>query len=75
MQVTVGIITVVQEGRFRLASEDGRSLLLTLAAAAPHEPQDVQALQAEGVRVGVVHEDAPGRASGVAHEIRPEPAP
>ena len=41
MQHASGIITVVQEGRFRLATEDGRSLLFTLDHRAPLEPQDL----------------------------------
>ncbi len=74
MQTECGIITVVQEGRFRLASDDGRSLLFMLDASARVEPQDLPALL-HGPRVRVAHVAAPGRHARVARDIRPAAAP
>ena len=64
-----GIITVVQEGRFRLSSDDGRSILFTLASDASLEPQDLPPLLA-GPRVEVLYAEARGRKALTAHDIR-----
>lgn len=66
-----GIVTVVQEGRFRLATDDGRSILFTLDASATIEPQDLPDLLARG-RVGVAYSTPTGRKALVAHGIRME---
>jgi hypothetical protein len=64
-----GIITVVQEGRFRLASDDGRSLLFTLAHGAPVEPQDLPAL-AGNRRVEIEYSRPQGLKALTAHDLR-----
>lgn len=69
MRYEIGIITVVQEGRFRLSSDDGRSLLFTLDRHAPLEPQDLPAL-AGSVRVAVACTPSPGLKALTAHDIR-----
>lgn len=63
-----GIITVVQEGRFRLSSSDGQSVLFILDRRAAFEPQDLPALLLEP-RVEVVYAEAPGRRALTALEI------
>ncbi len=69
MQHEVGVITVVQEGRFRLSSEDGRSILFILDAGARLEPQDLPLLR-DGPRVGIACTQAPGRDALIAHDVR-----
>ncbi|CUH11497.1 hypothetical protein JSE7799_00183 [Jannaschia seosinensis] len=64
-----GVITVVQEGRFRLSSDDGRSLLFALDRHAALEPQDLPALLTR--RVAVACTDTPGRRALTARDIRP----
>ncbi|SFH26630.1 hypothetical protein SAMN04488020_10911 [Palleronia marisminoris] len=63
-----GIISVVQEGRFRLSSDDGRSIPFTLASHATLEPQDLPSLLA-GPRVLVSYTAASSPNVFVAHEI------
>ena len=63
-----GIISVVQEGRFRLSADDGRSILFTLASSAPLEPQDLPGLLA-GPRVEVVCTEQGNRRAMTAHRI------
>ena len=70
MQHVQGIITVVQEGRFRLAAEGGRSLLFVLSSRAPIEPQDLDELL--GRRVDVTYSAAENRKAFTAHNMRLE---
>ena len=73
MQHEFGVITVVQEGRFRLSSNDGRSLLFALDRHASLEPQDLPALLTR--RVEVAYTEATARRSLTAHAIRPAGTP
>ncbi len=73
MRHVAGIVTVVQEGRFRLATDDGRSVLFTLAHDAAIEPQDLPDLLGRG-RVHVACSAASGRNAMVAHGVRVEVA-
>lgn len=73
MRHELGTITIVQEGRFRLSSDDGRSLLFILDHGAALEPQDLPRL-VSGPRVEVACSPAEGRRALVAHEIRWAPA-
>jgi hypothetical protein len=68
-----GIISVVQEGRFRLSTDDGRSILFTLASNATLEPQDLQRLVA-GPRVEIIFNAQRGRKAVTAHRVE-EAAP
>jgi hypothetical protein len=63
-----GTITVVQEGRFRLATGDGQSILFALASDATLEPQDLQPF-VSGPRVDVVFSTQRGRKAMTAHSI------
>lgn len=63
-----GQIIAVQEQRFRLVTDDGRGLLLTLHNRA-HTPADLLTLQQSGERVQVTYEGEPGLTSGVARRI------
>lgn len=71
MQHAFGVITVVQEGRFRLSTRDGRSLLFTLDHGAALEPQDLGRFLDRG-RVAVAFTRSDGRKALTAHEIRLE---
>ena len=73
MQHEVGVVTVVQEGRFRLSSDDGRSLLFALDRHARLEPQDLPALLTR--RVEVLCTQPPGRRALTAHAVRTAAAP
>lgn len=68
MDCISGIISVVQEGRFRLSSDDGRSILFTLSSRAALEPQDLPSLLA-GPRVEVGFTTADGVNALVAQDI------
>lgn len=69
MRQTQGIINVVQEGRFRLTSDDGRSALFQLAPDAPIEPQDLEALVAQQQRVSIHYTEMKDRGAGLAHKV------
>ena len=64
-----GIITVVQEGRFRLSSDDGRSILFTLASGATLEAQDLPP-HIGGPRVEIDYGEGRGRKAMTAHRVR-----
>lgn len=66
-----GIVTLVQEGRFQVATADGRAMLLILASDAPLEPQDLPALAERAVRV-TVHYSTPKEltTARLAHDVK-----
>ncbi len=64
-----GIISVVQESRFRLSTGDGRSIIFTLAGDATLEPQDLQSL-VSGPEVEIIFSAQSGRKAMTAHCIR-----
>lgn len=68
MERAVGTITVIQEGRFRLACDSGRSLHFTLDRHASIEPQDLPGLR--GARVAVLYGGKTGMSGSVAHAVR-----
>lgn len=70
-----GIITAVQESRFRLRTDDsGWSKLLVLASDAALDPADLIPLKAERKRVSVTVSALEGRtAAALAHSIDAEP--
>ncbi len=70
MHVAQGTIAVVQEERFRLITDTGQGLLLTLAHDAPLEDEDLQRFHKANQHVIVEYEGKPNLASGVAHSIK-----
>jgi hypothetical protein len=66
-----GHITVVQERRFLLVTDDGRGCQLTLAHDAPLDTDDLRRFRQDGTHVFVEYGGEPGLASGVAHAISP----
>jgi hypothetical protein len=65
-----GYITVVQEQRFRLVTDTGQGLLLTLAYDAPLDSDDLQKLHDTNMHVIVEYEGEPNRETGVAHSLK-----
>ncbi len=65
-----GHLTHVQEQRFRVATTDGPSLLLTLAHDAPVDASDLQRWLRERATVVVEYEGEPGLDSGMARAVR-----
>ena len=53
MPTTEGTILVVQEGRFRLLTDDGRGLVFLLASDAAPEPQDLPPLRVALFMIGL----------------------
>jgi len=69
MRTITGIITVAQEGRFRLIGDDGHPMQFTLSYDAELEPQDLGPLQAAQARVTVHYDPSESLIAGIAHRI------
>ena len=67
--IATGYITVVQEQRFRLVTDAGQGLLLTLAHDAPLDSNNLQHLHESETHVDVEYEGNPNLQTGVAHII------
>ena len=67
-----GVITAVQEGRFRLVAEDGRVLLFVLSHKAAAEPQDLPPLRDAATPVRIEYEDSRRLIAAVARRIEIE---
>ena len=65
-----GRITLVQEQRFRLATDAGPSYLLVLAHDASQDAADLHRWLDAGTPVAVEYTGEPGLDSGVAHNIK-----
>ena len=70
--VAQGTIAVVQEQRFRLITDAGQGLLLTLAYDAPLDDKDLHVLHDANRHVVVEYEGEPNLDSGVAHSVKAE---
>jgi len=70
-QVLVGYISLVQEQRFRLITDDGRGFLFTLERNASVEIADLHKLQKSHERVRVQYTGEPNTISGLVQEIQP----
>lgn len=64
-----GIVTAVQEGRFLLVTDAGRTLRFVLSHRAAAEPQELPALQRRAARVRVDYSDGKHLIAGVAKRI------
>jgi hypothetical protein len=77
-QIVSGTVALVQERRFRLVDDAGRSHLFLLAPDASAEPEQLLQLVANGWRVHVRHSAAPGltaaRVAGAIFHAEPERA-
>lgn len=81
MRTVNGIITLAQEGRFQLVSDEGIARLFMLAHDAPLEPQDLPDLARAKARVTVRYDERPDLIAAIVHDIgyategyAPEPA-
>ena len=68
-----GRIVSVEEDRFRLMTDSGDALLLTLAKFARVSPDDLKDWHRSNAHVTVTYEGSPNLASGVAHSAGPVP--
>jgi hypothetical protein len=68
--VAQGYIAVVQEQRFRLITDAGQGLLLTLAHDAPLDDKDLRHIHDANLHVVVEYEGEPNLDSGVAHSVK-----
>jgi hypothetical protein len=66
-----GHVSLVQEQRFRLITDDGQGFLFTLARKAPLQLSDLQHLQKSHVRVRVEYTGEPNTKSGVVDAVQP----
>jgi len=66
-----GRITVVQEERFRLTTEDGRSFLFVLDRKSPVQIPAVRRLQKSRTPVRVEYSGEPNTRCGIAHLVQP----
>lgn len=69
MRTVNGTITLAQESRFQLVSDEGIAKLFMLAHGAPLEPQDLPALARAKVRVTVRYEERPDLTAAIVHDI------
>lgn len=66
-----GRIIVVQEERFRLTTDDGRSFLFVLDRKSPVHISAVRRLQKAHTEVRVKYSGEPNTGSGIAHLVQP----
>jgi hypothetical protein len=66
-----GTISIVQEERFRLVTDGGQGLLLTLAENASQDERDLRRFHRQGTHVEVEYIGEPNLDSGVAYQIKP----
>lgn len=69
IQIVIGRVIAVQEQRFRLATADGKNVLLTLATHARVGGSDLARYRDQGRLVRVEFTGEPGLASGSARRI------
>ena len=70
MQRIDGTVRIVQEGRFMLAADDGRTHLFILGHAAALEPDQLEPLQHRQARVRVTYQENDNVIARVAHSVR-----
>ena len=64
-----GVVTIVQEGRFLLQTDNGAAHLIILSHRAAAEPDQLPALQHNQSRVRIVCEPAPGLIGFIARRV------
>jgi hypothetical protein len=69
MDTISGIITLVQEERFQLLSDDGVTQLFVTLHDAPVEIDDLQALERNNIPVTVSYTRAEGLIAWAAHDV------
>jgi hypothetical protein len=66
-----GVITMVQEDRFRLVGADGRCQLFLLSHRTRVDGDDLHRFERARTPVTVTHGEAPGLIARTAHTVRP----
>jgi len=69
-RVLAGYVTVVQEQRFRLLTDNGRACLFTLGRKSSLQPAALRRIQKSRSRIWIDYSGEPNTASAVVHEIR-----
>lgn len=69
-QTVTGHVNVLQEQRFRLVGDDGRSFLFTLDHNASVDVLELERFKRNHLRVRVQFTGEPNQISGVARDVR-----
>ncbi len=69
MAQMIGVIGIVQEGRFQLTGDDGVSHLFILSPSSAMEPAGLQAALRTRARVCVSYEPAPSMIANIADAL------
>jgi hypothetical protein len=69
LKTMTGLITIAQEGRFKMEPENGQPMLFVLSPSSNIEPQDLGDLQRAQARLTVRYEESPDLIAGIAHDI------
>lgn len=69
METVEGIVTLVQEGRFKLVTDESRVMHFVLAHSAAIEPEDLPPLAERQARVRVAYSRPDHLVAAVAHEL------
>jgi hypothetical protein len=69
LKTMTGLITIAQEGRFKMEPENGQPMLFVLSPSANIEPQDLGDLQRAQARLTVRYEDSANLIAGIAHDV------
>jgi hypothetical protein len=72
MRSVRGFVGAVQEGRFRLVTDDGRVMPFVLSHKASAEPQDLPPLAARAARVRISYSESPHLIADIAHRVEIE---
>jgi|GEM_PF-1501238 lauroyl/myristoyl acyltransferase len=70
LETVTGKIAVVQEERFRLITDEGQGLILTLSHSASVTPEQLWDFHRRGLRVLVEYHGTPSMETGVATAVR-----
>jgi hypothetical protein len=71
----IGHITIVQEQRFRLLTEEGQGFLFSVSHTCPLDPVDLDGLREKHSPVVVEYEGEPDLATAIAYRVRAIPFP
>jgi hypothetical protein len=71
MPIIDGVITMVQEDRFRLIGADGHYQLFLLSHRTRVDGEDLHRFERSRTPVTVRYDEAPGLIARTAHDVRP----
>jgi hypothetical protein len=70
LETVTGKIAVLQEARFRLITDEGQGLILTLSRSASVTPEQLWEFHRRGARVLVEYHGTPSTETGVATAVQ-----